>query len=223
MHERKARQGRFVKHVRHEETKFETRRASGVESLSRKKGPKMLGAKKYVLGCTLFLAAFLSVLLTASADHDDKQKHRDKEKHGVKEDFSPVSNGTYRTQCGACHFVYQPELLPSRSWEKLLSGLKDHFGEAVEFNPETLKTIREFLTLHAADQSNAERAKKIIRSLGSSTPLRVSEVPYIAEKHHDVTVDVFQRSSIGSRGNCIACHKKADAGIYDDDDVVIPK
>jgi hypothetical protein len=199
------------------------RPADGMESSPLKGGCKMLGAKKYVLGGAFFLAVSISVLLAASADHDDKQKHRDKEKHGVKEDFSPVSNGTYRTQCGACHFVYQPELLPSRSWEKLLSGLKDHFGEAVEFDLETLKTIREFLTLHAADQSGAERAKKIIRSLGSSTPLRVSEVPYIAEKHHDVTVDVFQRSSIGSRGNCIACHKKADAGIYDDDDVVIPK
>lgn len=178
----------------------------------------MRNAGKIFLAACLFSSLSLCVLATPFADHDEKKKRRGKE------EISPVSNATYSSQCGACHFVYQPELLPSRSWEKLLSGLKDHFGETIDLVPEDLVTIKTYLTAHAADRSGAERARKIVRSLGrSSTPLRVSEVPYIAKKHHELTSDVFNRPSIQSRGNCIACHKGAGAGIYDDDDVVIPK
>jgi len=42
------------------------------------------------------------------------------------------------------------------------------------------------------------------------------------EKHHDLDPTILDRPSIGSLGNCIACHTSADQGDYDDDYVVIP-
>ena len=57
-----------------------------------------------------------------------KRLHNDSN-HDKKSYLRPVTNQTFKQACGACHFAYQPELLPSGSWEKILAGLDDHFGE----------------------------------------------------------------------------------------------
>jgi hypothetical protein len=62
-----------------------------------------------------------------------------------------------------------------------------------------------------------------MRSLNGNTPLRITEIPYIKEKHHELNASIFSRQSIGSFSNCIACHTKAGQGNYDDDYVKIPK
>jgi len=46
---------------------------------------------------------------------------------------------------------------------------------------------------------------------------------HIRRKHHELDPAVFKRESIGSLANCTACHITAEKGIYDDDDVKIPK
>jgi len=153
-------------------------------------------------------------------EDDDDRKHS---KHHSERYLNPVDNAVYREACGACHFVYQPGLLPSGSWEKILSGLEDHFGEAIELDPESEKVIAEYLRANAAERSSAKRAVKIMRSLGSRAPLRITEIPYIQEKHHEVSPGVLKRKSIGSLSNCSACHTTAEKGVYDDDNVVIPK
>ena len=37
--------------------------------------------------------------------------------------LAPVVNETYRTECGGCHFAYQPGLLPAQDWERLMGSL----------------------------------------------------------------------------------------------------
>ena len=93
----------------------------------------------------------------------------------------------------------------------------------IELEPETKTGIIDYLKSNAADQSSAERAVKIMKSLGSQTPLRITQIPYIQRKHHEIKAEVLKRESIGSLSNCVACHKTADSGIYDDDNVVIPR
>ena len=39
-------------------------------------------------------------------------------RRNTKKYISPVNSPTYEEECGACHFPYQPELLPSGSWKK---------------------------------------------------------------------------------------------------------
>jgi len=157
-------------------------------------------------------------------DHDDHHHNDRKSSEGHKKRYlKPVNNPTYREHCGACHFSYQPELLPSGSWKRILGQLDDHFGESLDLDPETRKVIGSYLETNAADHSVAKRAIKIMRSLGSNTPMRITEIPYIKEKHHEVPLSVLKRQSIGSLSNCTACHKRAEEGIYDDDFVVIPK
>ncbi len=182
----------------------------------------------------IILAALLlfvnGVVYTASADHDEhKEKRRHQEKHRHHSDhyesryLLPVNNATYKENCGSCHFTYQPELLPSGSWKKILTSLEDHFGETVEIDSEAERVIAEYLHSNAAERSSAKRAVKITKCLGSNLPLRITQIPYIQKKHHEISPDVFKREAIGSLANCSACHTTAEKGIYDDDDVVIPR
>jgi mono/diheme cytochrome c family protein len=181
---------------------------------------------------TLLVAALVignMAIFESLADHDEHQKRmrhqkraRNYEEHNDKQDLTPVNNATYKEECGACHFTYQPGLLPSGSWNRILSELHDHFGEAIDLNSDSKKVIAEYLKENAADRSSGKLSRKIMKSLGSLTPKRITEVPYIVKEHHEIGSDVFRRKTIGSFSTCSACHKAAEEGIYDDDYVSIP-
>jgi len=185
---------------------------------------------KWILFFLIFLLSPSGVFYAAFADHDDhdgKRRYQKRERrhseHNGERDLPAVNNSAYTENCGACHFSYQPSLLPSGSWDKILKGLADHFGEAVELDPESMNAIAEYLKTHAADNSPAKVSRKIMRSIGSQIPLRITQVHYIQREHHEISSSVFGRESIGSFSNCTACHKTAEKGIYDDDLVTIPK
>jgi len=167
-----------------------------------------------MLGICLLL---ISLSHDAFANHDD-----DREKHESKY-IKPVNNQIFKQECGACHLAYQPALLPAGSWEKIFSNLPSHFGEEVSLDQESKNIIGEYLRANAAEASSAKRARKILNSLRGQTPLRITETPYIKEKHHDLDANIFSRQSIGSFSNCVACHTKAEQGNYDDDFVKIPR
>ena len=162
----------------------------------------------------LFVAISLFVvgLFHAACADDDGRKGR----------LAPVDNPVYAEACGACHFTYQPGLLPSGSWEKILAGLDNHNGESIELEPESKTAIMEYLSANAAEHSSAKRSVKIMKSLKAETPLRITDTPYIKKKHHELKDDIFKRESIGSRSNCPACHTTAKDGIYREKFVVIP-
>ena len=111
----------------------------------------------------------------------------------------------------------------STSWLKILNQLDNHFGEEIETDLATIKNISDYLTTNGAENSSAERSVKIMRCLGNETPIRITDIPYIRKKHHELDPTIFKRKSIGSLSNCIACHTTAEKGIYDDDDVKIPE
>ena len=182
----------------------------------------------FTICCFLLLLLSFSVSFADDDNHDNNKKwynkvfDHDDDDHESKY-LTPVNNDTYKQECGACHFAYQPALLPSGSWQIILSNLPSHFGEEVSLNQEAKNNIVEYLKTNAAENSSAKRARKIVKSLNGQTPLRITETPYIQEKHHDLGASVFSRQSIGSFSNCIACHTKAEQGNYDDDFVKIPK
>jgi hypothetical protein len=151
----------------------------------------------------------------------NRKRHRDNEHDGSY--LKPVNNPTYKEECGACHFAYQPELLPEASWMEILTNLDDHFGESIELDDDSRKAISDYLKSNSAEYSTAKRAVKIMRSLRNHVPMRITDTPYIREKHHEISPNVFKRESIGSLSNCSACHTTAENGIYEDDNVKIPK
>ncbi len=162
-------------------------------------------------------------------EHNEKKEHKkssDKhDEHGNKHHFNVVNIPKYKEHCGACHFPYQAELLPSGSWEKILSGTDNHFGEKIEIDPDSKNIISKYLKNSAADYSSIKLSSKIMKSLGNQTPMRITDIPYIKKKHNDISPNILNNKSIsiGSLSNCSACHKTADQGIYKDDNVTIPK
>ncbi len=159
---------------------------------------------------------------TALSDHDRRRYRRRHRDHGIKH-LAPVSNATYKNRCGACHFTFQPALLPSGSWKKILARLDNHFGRTVDLDAGSRKTIAAYLTANAAESSPAKRARRIMRCLGGETPLRITDIPYIRRKHRKLPAAVFKRPEVGSFSNCGDCHVSAARGVYEDDDVRIPR
>jgi len=161
-------------------------------------------------------------------EYSEDSKNRKRNRFG-REDRSkntamnPVTHVTYKEECGSCHFAYQPELLPSESWSRIVNDLENHFGNTVQLDDRSRAGIMEYLTSNAAEKSSAKRSVKIMKSLGNQTPVRITEIPYIREKHRKIQSNVLKRPSIGSLSNCSACHTTAESGNYDDDYVVIPE
>jgi hypothetical protein len=170
-------------------------------------------------------AGVFTVMPANGDDHRHRNRHRERHQnddHG-RSNLKPVADPTYKDKCGACHSAYQPELLPSASWRSILDRPDDHFGESFELDEESRKTILGYVETNAAEHSAAKHPVRIMQSLGNQVPMRISEVPYIKRKHHDISPATIKRQSIGSLSNCTACHTMAHEGIYDDDSVVIPR
>lgn len=138
----------------------------------------------------------------------------------------PVDNKQYQEECGSCHFAYQPGLLPSKSWEKLLTAdaLPKHFGENAELDADTLQAIRAYALANAADKSYHKRSRKIaIATENIEAPLRITEVRYIKRKHHEIPEKMIKgNKDVKSLSYCDACHTQAAKGVFDADTVRIP-
>lgn len=128
------------------------------------------------------------------------------------ERFPPVTHEATQKECSACHIAFQPQMLPARSWEALMSGLDNHFGENASLDPKVAEDIKAYLVANAADAGGNNRWMRGLTD--KDTPLRISETPRFRRAHGEVSASAFQRKDIGSAANCAACHKEAAQGLY---------
>ncbi len=130
------------------------------------------------------------------------------------ERYGAITDPLTKKECGDCHMAFQPAFLPARSWEKIMNTLPDHFGEDASLPPEKVEAIRKYLMANAADRRGRG---KMLRGVGrNETPLRITELPYWVKEHREeVSPRAWKKA--GSRANCMACHRHADKGYYDDD------
>lgn len=125
-------------------------------------------------------------------------------------------------ECGACHVAYPPRLLPAASWEHIMQGLADHFGENAELPPDTSARILGYLKAHAA------RARGVAWGYDGAeerqaAPLRITETRWFRHEHDEIDARVWARAAIGSPANCGACHRGADKGEFNEHKIQIPK
>lgn len=179
-----------------------------------------------IIAVFFFTAAVLGLPQGILAD-DDKHRNghqeRYRNRHQSRNNLAPVNNSTYKEHCGACHFAYQPGLLPSASWKQILDRTDDHFGESFEMDAEDKKALLDYLATNAAERSTAKGAERIMKGLDGKIPMRITEIPYIKNKHRKIGLSVLNQESVGSLSNCTACHRRGEEGIFDHDYVVIPK
>jgi len=176
---------------------------------------------------TVFLSTFLliGVIFTTNAVADSDSGYWFFSR-GDQAGVAPVTNANYKEECGACHFAYQPGLLPTRSWQKLLSAkaLEDHFGENAELDEDTLKELLDYAISQAADKSSHKRSRKMNASIKTGeTPLRITEVSYFRKEHREIPKRLIaDNAKVKSLSNCDACHQKAAEGIFEEDTINIP-
>lgn len=172
----------------------------------------------------IFLLTALAVAPQNSFADDDHHGGKKEKRWFSSKTLGQVNNAAYLKECGACHFAYQPELLPGRSWEKIMNTLDNHFGDNAALDKATASEILNYLVSNSAENISYKKSRKIMSSLpDSETTLRITETAYFIRKHHEVSASVFKRKSIGFAGNCIACHTNADKGDYDEHGVTIPR
>lgn len=130
----------------------------------------------------------------------------------------------YRSECGACHVAYPPDFLPARSWEKLMSDLKDHFGDNAELADEEVRALTAYLTENAADRGQTKRGTRVMRSLKTDElPLRLTELTYFKRLHHEVPKKLVKDNpEVKSFSRCDACHTRALEGSFKEGEVQIP-
>lgn len=120
----------------------------------------------------------------------------------------------YRQECAACHMAYPPGMLPAASWNRMLGRLDQHYGSDASLDPALVRQIGTWLEAHA---STYKRVRE------QPPQDRITRSAWFERKHRELDAAVWQRTAVGSRANCMACHTRADRGDFDDDRVRIPK
>jgi hypothetical protein len=135
-----------------------------------------------------------------------------------------VDSKLYAVECGSCHFAYQPGLLPAVSWQRIMAGLEDHFGENAELGAQERETISRYLTTHSADRQRRGLPKRISASLGpGQPPLRITETRFFRHEHDEIPSRmVTDNQKVRSFSNCNACHTRAKQGSFREHEIRIP-
>ena len=132
-------------------------------------------------------------------------------------------NKLWRDECGSCHAVFYPALLPSRSWQKMMAEQGQHFGTDLGLDAATTAAVLKFMVDNAAQNHATEAAFKIEQSIPKdAAPLRITETPYWIKKHHEIADSDWAHPLVKSKTNCIACHADADEGSFEDGAMQIP-
>ncbi len=178
-----------------------------------------------LIAATGIAAAGLVIGSQYERENDERGEHEGSgNRFGIsRQDFVPVQHALYQEECSGCHFVYQPGLLPAASWQRLMNGLADHFGENAELDADTAAQLSDYLVANAADRVSTGRSPGIANSLRGDAPLRITETVYFRRQHDEIPARVVaDNPEIGSFSRCDACHTGAGDGSYDEHTVRIP-
>ncbi|NPA50334.1 MAG: hypothetical protein GXO02_01740 [Epsilonproteobacteria bacterium] len=131
-------------------------------------------------------------------------------------------------ECGSCHTLYPPHLLPKKSWVKLMNpkALEDHFGDDATLEEDIRVEIEKFLVNNSAKSSKKEAAVYILDSLREAKKddiIAITNTPYWKRKHSNIDKEIFKSKKVRSKANCKACHSDIEKGLIEDENIKIPK
>ena len=120
----------------------------------------------------------------------------------------------YKQECASCHMSYAPALLPKESWTEIMNWLQKHYGTDASISQQEMMQIASWLN------SNAGTYKRVKEAPPDN---RITKSGWFEKKHRKISSREFLSTAIKSPSNCNACHKNAEQGNFDDDEVRIPK
>ncbi len=161
-------------------------------------------------------------LLTTAAVMADSDGMADANR--TRADTVPAADPAYREACGGCHFAYPAALLPAQSWERILTGLSDHFGDNAELPDSEMNDVRRYLLNNAGGRGPQRLPYRLLRSLGQDVaPLRITEIPYFVREHDELpAAAVRDNPQVRSLSHCDACHTGAEAGSFAEQEIQVP-
>lgn len=137
-----------------------------------------------------------------------------------------AGNPDYIYECGACHIAYPAQVLPKRSWHKLLNNLDNHFGEDATPDKTSTQDLLAYLSANASDSDNAGKFEDFLKQIQSPAPIRITELRFWRLKHDRIIEKqdhmVINNLDVESFTRCNACHEKAELGEFDKQTVDIP-
>ena len=159
-----------------------------------------------------FVVAVLVVSVSVSiAQISDARAHGENEHENHQ---LAVSDPKLKEDCGACHVVYPPNMLPAESWRAIMAGLDKHFGSNAGLDTESSNAIMAYLVKHADTRKHNASAKPL---------LRITETSRFKSQHREVAARHWKNPKVKSPSNCGACHTKAEEGDFNERYVKMPK
>ena len=128
-------------------------------------------------------------------------------------------NELFVSECASCHTLYPPNILPRKSWVKLMSDLENHFGDDASLDDEDNSSILSFLLENSAETSTMEASKKILDSIGNKDIIAISQTSFWEKRHKEIDSSVFKNNKIKSKANCKACHTDIEKGLIEDENI----
>jgi len=127
----------------------------------------------------------------------------------------PIEHAATLKECGACHLAFPPQMLPARSWRKLMGDLANHFGENASLPEATRAEITAYLTANAGDAAISKNGRYFLHGIDAAeTPLRITQTPFWQGAHEEVPTAYFTSSQVKTPANCVACHRSAAQGSF---------
>lgn len=183
--------------------------------------------KKSTLAGSLLLSGVLSFGLygigSSLADGGEEYEQRGayRKKHDDDHDrrTQPETFPLYQEECGSCHMAYPAMLLPTESWQQIMSGLAEHYDENAELDT----TSRQDIEMYLANNSRPIDYRRKSSKPEVQIPMRISELPYFIREHDEIPSRFVKgNDNVGSFSQCNACHQYAEQGDFDEDNIVIP-
>lgn len=130
----------------------------------------------------------------------------------AKQDAAAAVPGAWGEECGSCHLAYPAQLLPARSWQRMLREQDAHFGESLGLKDERLAEL-EALALEPAPARWAGATLQASVAPAES-PQRITETGFWRERHRRLQDAEFKSDQVSGKHDCAACHADAFAGAF---------
>src|SRR3989339_30672 len=130
-------------------------------------------------------------------------------------------NPVFVNECGSCHTLYPPTLLPREGWSRLMGDLSNHFGDDASLEPLDHQTILTYLLAHSAETSTQEMSVKMMQTLRKRDMIAITQTPFWKKRHKHISEEIFKSDKVKSRANCKACHSDVEQGTIEDNAIKV--
>ena len=112
-----------------------------------------------------------------------------------------AENATWRTECGACHLPFPPQMLAAEDWLLIMKSLDRHFGANASLDEKPRKEIAAFLDRNGGREMFADSANELPR---------ITATAWFSRKHQGA-IRLWRKGRVSSLSDCQACHRSQDS------------